>query len=141
MCSSWNTLCILHYEEVLKTSMTKRYMVYFYSFFQLSYVRTYHIKLMKIKQDMSSVEDRVGRLQVSWTTVADLGEGPGGPLIFRPIWGPMGRRDQFPLLFQDLDDRPTPIWRSGSTTELYSHFCIKLTRPWLFKCWIALSSG
>ncbi|KAM7449706.1 biogenesis of lysosome-related organelles complex 1 subunit 6 [Porites harrisoni] len=29
----------------------------------LSYVRTYHIKLMKIKQDMSSVEDRVGRLQ------------------------------------------------------------------------------
>jgi len=29
----------------------------------LSYVRTYHSKLAKIKQDMSSIEDRVGRLK------------------------------------------------------------------------------
>ena len=32
--------------------------------FQLSYVRTYHSKLTKIKQDMNSIEDRVARLQV-----------------------------------------------------------------------------
>ena len=32
--------------------------------FQLSYVRTYHSKLSKIRQDMNSIEDRVGRLQV-----------------------------------------------------------------------------
>ncbi|XP_068710987.1 biogenesis of lysosome-related organelles complex 1 subunit 6-like [Montipora foliosa] len=29
----------------------------------LSYVRTYHSKLTKVKQDMSSVEDRVGKLK------------------------------------------------------------------------------
>ena len=55
--------------------------------------------------------------------VADPGEGPRrpAPLIFRPKWGPKGRKKIFwrrpPPLSQSLDDRPSPlIWRSGSVT-------------------------
>ena len=60
--------------------------------------------------------------------VADPGEGPEGPgvpLIFRPKWGPKGRKKLFwrpgpPPLSQGLADPPlppAPIWRSGSGTE------------------------
>ena len=48
------------------------------------------------------------------SAVADPGKGPGGPhpLIFRPKWGPKGRKNQ------GLDDPPPPplIRRSGSAT-------------------------
>lgn len=47
--------------------------------FQLSYVRTYHSKLAKIKQDMSSIEDRVGRLQVNIMLV----DGQSNQLVLR----------------------------------------------------------
>ena len=40
------------------------------------------------------------------------GRGPGPPLIFRPKWGPNGRKNFFgdrpPPLSQDLDDPPPP---------------------------------
>ena len=56
--------------------------------------------------------------------VADPGEGTGGPgpLIFRPKWGPKGRKKFFwrppPLPFsQGPYDCPPLIWRSGSATE------------------------
>ena len=54
--------------------------------FQLSYVRTYHSKLTKIKQDMNSIEDRVGRLQVR----EGSGEVPFFYFMSHIIyWGPL----------------------------------------------------
>ena len=44
------------------------------------------------------------------------GGGGGRPtLMFRPNWGPKGRKFYF-FLSQDVDDRPLPIWRSGPAT-------------------------
>ena len=44
------------------------------------------------------------------------GGGGGRPtLMFRPNWGPKGRKFPF-FLSQDVDDRPLPIWRSGPAT-------------------------
>ena len=49
---------------------------------------------------------------------ADLGEGPGPPLIFRPNWGPKGPKKRLletghPPLSQGLDDRPPPPLTEG----------------------------
>ena len=71
----------------------------------------------------------VGELIEAHTTlpVADQGEGPGGeaPLIFRPKWGPKGRKKFFwdrPPYLRVWMTAPPLIWRSGSATGfLYSY--------------------
>ena len=50
--------------------------------------------------------------------------GAQPPLIFRPKWGPKGRKKFFlrpgsPPLSQGLDDRPRLIWRPGSATGIF----------------------
>ena len=62
-------------------------------------------------------------------TMADPGEGPGGPgahpppLIFRPKWDPKGRTnffwDRAPLISGSGWPGPPLIWRSGSATAYY----------------------
>ena len=77
--------------------------------------------------------------------VADPGQEPASPFIFRPKWGPKGRKKFFwgrpyPALSQGLDDRPPPlISGSGSATAIVdvltpSNNDLKLvqTRPVLF---------
>ena len=62
--------------------------------------------------------------QFKWLHIplVDPGEGPRGPalpLIFRPNWGPRGRKSFFwdwVLPFLPSPPSPRLIWRSGSTT-------------------------
>ena len=65
------------------------------------------------RRDRRAYPGSTTRREVS-TTVADQGEGSGGPPLtyFRPNWGPKGQKNLFyksPPLSQGLDDRfPTP---------------------------------
>ena len=70
-------------------------------------------------------------LSVLQFAVADQGRGPGGPPpIFRPKWGPKGRRNSFgrpPSLYlrvwMTAPPPPPPlIWRSGSAADSFSWF-------------------